>query len=140
MLFRSLQAAAHHMCLLLLVVPGVLMTRNYFHGILLARRQTSAMATGSAARVVAIGTTTVRVLETIADSAAPDAGRTSLLIQPGYAFRSVGMLVTNFHLPRSTLLALVMAFGGESLIRDAYARAVARGYRFYSFGDAMAIL
>ena len=94
----------------------------------------------AAARVVAIGTTTVRVLETIADPAAPDAGRTSLLIQPGYAFRSVGMLVTNFHLPRSTLLALVMAFGGESLIRDAYARAVARGYRFYSFGDAMAIL
>ena len=94
----------------------------------------------AAHRVVAIGTTSVRVLETIADPAAPDAGRTSLLIQPGYRFRSVGMLVTNFHLPRSTLLALAMAFGGESLIRDAYAQAVQRGYRFYSFGDAMAIL
>ena len=94
----------------------------------------------AARRVVAIGTTTTRVLETIADPAAPDAGRTSLLIQPGHRFRSVGMLVTNFHLPRSTLLALVMAFGGESLIRDAYAQAVQRGYRFYSFGDAMAIL
>lgn len=91
-------------------------------------------------RVVAIGTTTTRVLETIADPAAPGAGRTELLLQPGCAFRSVGALVTNFHLPRSTLLALVLAFGGESLVRDAYAQAVARGYRFYSFGDAMVIV
>lgn len=98
----------------------------------------AALAAGR--RVVAIGTTTTRVLETIADPAAPDAGRTDLLIQPGHAFRTVGVLVTNFHLPRSTLLALVMAFGGESLVRDAYAQAVARGYRFYSFGDAMVIV
>lgn len=91
-------------------------------------------------RVVAIGTTTTRVLETIADPLAPDAGRTSILLQPGVSFRTVGALVTNFHLPRSTLLALVMGLAGESLIRDAYAHAVNTRYRFYSFGDAMVIL
>lgn len=91
-------------------------------------------------RVVAIGTTTTRVLETIADPAMPDAGRTELLLQPGVPFRTVGALVTNFHLPRSTLLALVMGLAGESLIRDAYAHAVRERYRFYSFGDAMVIV
>lgn len=91
-------------------------------------------------RIVAIGTTTVRVLETIADASAPSSGRTSILLQPGSAFRSTGALVTNFHLPRSTLLALVMGLAGESLVREAYARAVQRRYRFYSFGDAMLIL
>lgn len=90
-------------------------------------------------RVVAIGTTTVRVLETVADPTAPDDGRTELLIQPGYRFRTVGALVTNFHLPRSTLLALVMAFAGKELVRRAYAEAIRRQYRFYSFGDAMLI-
>lgn len=91
-------------------------------------------------RVVAIGTTTTRVLETIADPAMPDAGRTELLLQPGVPFRTVGALVTNFHLPRSTLLALVMGLAGESLIRAAYAHAVRERYRFYSFGDAMVIV
>ena len=105
-----------------------------------AERARIADAVAAGRRVVAIGTTTTRVLETIADPAAPDAGRTELLIQPGYRFRAVGALVTNFHLPRSTLLALVMALGGESLIRAAYAQAVERRYRFYSFGDAMVIL
>ncbi len=90
-------------------------------------------------RVLAVGTTTVRVLETVADPAAPDAGLTRLKIQPGYAFRSVGALLTNFHLPRSTLLALVMAFAGRDLVRHAYAEAVRERYRFYSFGDAMLI-
>lgn len=103
-------------------------------------RATIATAAGQGRRIVAVGTTSVRVLETIADQAAPDVGRTSLLIQPGYRFQSTGSLVTNFHLPRSTLLALVMAFAGESLIREAYALAVQRKYRFYSFGDAMVIL
>lgn len=103
-------------------------------------RATIATAAAQGRRIVAIGTTSVRVLETIADQAAPDVGRTSLLIQPGYRFQSTGSLVTNFHLPRSTLLALVMAFAGESLIREAYALAVQRRYRFYSFGDAMVIL
>lgn len=91
-------------------------------------------------RVVAVGTTTVRTLETIAEPGAPDSGRTDLLIQPGYGFRTVGALVTNFHLPRSTLLALVMAFAGEDLTRRAYASAIEREYRFYSFGDAMLIV
>jgi S-adenosylmethionine:tRNA ribosyltransferase-isomerase len=90
-------------------------------------------------RVVAVGTTTVRVLETIADEAAPDVGRTRLKIQPPYRFRLVDALVTNFHLPRTTLLAMVMAFAGEEETRRLYAAAVAERYRFYSFGDAMLI-
>ena len=90
----------------------------------------------SGRRVVCIGTTSVRVVETIADPAAPDEGRTSLLIAPGYRFRAVGALVTNFHLPRSTLLALVMAFCGVEETRRIYAEAIRERYRFYSFGDA----
>jgi S-adenosylmethionine:tRNA ribosyltransferase-isomerase len=88
-------------------------------------------------RVLAVGTTTARVLETVADDAAPDVGRTRLKIQPPYRFRSVDGLVTNFHLPRSTLLALVMAFAGVEETRRLYEAAVADRYRFYSFGDAM---
>ena len=104
-----------------------------------AARARIAAARAAGGRVVTIGTTAVRVLETIADPAASDAGRTALLIQPGYGFRAVDALVTNFHLPRSTLLALVMALGGESALRAAYAHAVRERYRFYSFGDAMLI-
>ena len=92
-----------------------------------------------AARVLAVGTTTVRVLETLARGA-PLAGRTDLFITPGFAFRRVDALLTNFHLPRSTLLALVMAFLGKEQARRVYALAVAERYRFYSFGDAMLIL
>jgi S-adenosylmethionine:tRNA ribosyltransferase-isomerase len=102
--------------------------------------QVRALVTGARAagrRVVAVGTTTARVLETIADAAAPDVGRTRLKIQPPYAFRVVDALVTNFHLPRSTLLAMVMAFAGEEETRRLYELAVREGYRFYSFGDAM---
>jgi S-adenosylmethionine:tRNA ribosyltransferase-isomerase len=102
--------------------------------------QVRALVTGARAagrRVVAVGTTTARVLETIADEAAPDVGRTRLKIQPPYAFRVVDALVTNFHLPRSTLLAMVMAFAGEEETRRLYELAVREGYRFYSFGDAM---
>jgi len=105
-----------------------------------AVRATIDRAAGEGRRIVAIGTTSVRTLETIADPAAPDVGRTDLLIQPGHAFRRTGALVTNLHLPRSTLLALVMALGGVERVRDAYALAVERGYRFYSFGDAMIVL
>ena len=90
-------------------------------------------------RVVAVGTTTARVLETVADATAPDAGRTSLKIQPPYRFGLVDALVTNFHLPRTTLLAMVMAFAGEEETRRLYEAAVAERYRFYSFGDAMLI-
>jgi len=93
-------------------------------------------------RIVAVGTTTVRVLETVWGGAerGPLEGRTRLLIEPGHQFRAVGALVTNFHLPRSTLLALVMAFAGADEIRRIYRTAVEHEYRFYSFGDAMLLL
>jgi S-adenosylmethionine:tRNA ribosyltransferase-isomerase len=93
----------------------------------------------SAEQVLAVGTTTVRVLETVAGGG-PLVGRTNLFITPGFAFRRVDHLLTNFHLPRSTLLALVMAFAGVQVVRDLYAEAIAERYRFYSFGDAMLIL
>ncbi len=92
-----------------------------------------------AERVLAVGTTTVRVLETLA-RAAPLQGRTDLFITPGFEFRRTDALLTNFHLPRSTLLALVMAFAGETETRRLYELAIAERYRFYSFGDAMLIL
>jgi len=94
---------------------------------------------GSAERVLAVGTTTVRVLETVAHGG-PLSGRTGLFITPGFEFRRVDFLLTNFHLPRSTLLALVMAFVGVEETRRLYRLAVEKRYRFYSFGDAMLIL
>jgi S-adenosylmethionine:tRNA ribosyltransferase-isomerase len=97
-------------------------------------------ARGEGRRVLAVGTTAVRVLETIADPAAPDSGRTTLKIQPGHRFRVVDALITNFHLPRSTLLALVMAFAGVEETRRLYREAIRDGYRFYSFGDAMLVV
>ena len=93
----------------------------------------------AAERVLAVGTTTVRVLETLAHGG-PLTGRTELFITPGFAFRRVDHLLTNFHLPRSTLLALVMSFAGVEETRRLYALAVEQRYRFYSFGDAMLIL
>jgi S-adenosylmethionine:tRNA ribosyltransferase-isomerase len=93
----------------------------------------------AAPRVLAVGTTTVRVLETLARGA-PLSGRTELFITPGFEFRRVGALLTNFHLPRSTLLALVMAFAGVDETRELYRLAIAERYRFYSFGDAMLVL
>lgn len=93
-------------------------------------------------RIVAVGTTSVRTLETCADEnggVAPSVGTTRLFIVPGHRFRAVDALLTNFHLPRSSLLALVMAFGGAGLIREAYRRAVEERYRFFSYGDAMII-
>ena len=93
----------------------------------------------AAERVLAVGTTTVRTLETLARGA-PLAGRTELFITPGFEFRRVDALLTNFHLPRSTLLALVMAFAGVEETRRLYELAIEERYRFYSFGDAMLIL
>jgi S-adenosylmethionine:tRNA ribosyltransferase-isomerase len=93
----------------------------------------------AAERVLAVGTTTVRTLETVAHGG-PPAGRTELFITPGFEFRRVDALLTNFHLPRSTLLALVMAFAGVEETRRLYRLAVEERYRFYSFGDAMLIL
>jgi S-adenosylmethionine:tRNA ribosyltransferase-isomerase len=111
-------------------------------------------------RVFAVGTTVVRVLESAAKLAlglrpsddANDAtacawqavasftGDTDLFIRPGHLFRAVDALITNFHLPKSTLLMLVSAFAGKALIEQAYAEAIRERYRFYSFGDAMLIL
>ena len=90
----------------------------------------------SASHVLAVGTTTVRVLESVARGA-PLRGRTDLFITPGFEFRRVDSLLTNFHLPRSTLLALVMAFAGVEETRRLYRAAIEERYRFYSFGDAM---
>lgn len=89
--------------------------------------------------VVAVGTTTVRVLETVG-AGGPLEGRTELFVTPGHRFRRVDALVTNFHLPRTTLLALVMAFAGVEQTRELYRVAIAERYRFYSFGDAMLVL
>jgi S-adenosylmethionine:tRNA ribosyltransferase-isomerase len=93
----------------------------------------------SAKRVLAVGTTTVRVLETLARGA-PLSGRTELFITPGFEFLRTDALLTNFHLPRSTLLALVMAFVGIEETRKLYRLAIEERYRFYSFGDAMLVL
>ncbi len=92
-----------------------------------------------AERVLAVGTTTVRVLETVVRTGEL-AGRTTLLISPGFEFGRVDALMTNFHLPRTTLLALVMAFVGVEATREIYRTAVEERYRFYSFGDAMLVL
>ena len=93
-------------------------------------------------RVWAVGTTVVRTLETVAaehGGVRAAAGTTDLFIRPGHRFRAVDALITNFHLPRSTLLMLVSAFGGRERVLAAYEEAVREGYRFYSYGDAMAI-
>lgn len=93
-------------------------------------------------RIVAVGTTSTRVLETAAQSGELRAwsGETGLFIRPPYRFRAVDALLTNFHLPRSSLLVLVRALGGHELIRRAYAEAIRESYRFYSYGDAMLIV
>ncbi len=94
-------------------------------------------------RIVAVGTTTVRALESMADATggelAPASGWTRKFILPPYAFRAVDALLTNFHLPRTTLLLLVASFAGEERLREAYAHAVRERYRFYSYGDAMLV-
>ena len=112
-------------------------------------------------RIVAVGTTAVRTLESVAqrladererqpgsrlstldstDIVAPYRGRTSLFLRPGSTFRAVDIMLTNFHLPRSTLIVLVSAFAGREAVLRAYREAITRGYRFYSFGDAMLIV
>lgn len=93
-------------------------------------------------RTVAVGTTSVRVLESAAAEGRlkPFAGETDLFIRPPYEFHAVDALLTNFHLPRTTLLVLVRTFGGDALMREAYDEAIRQRYRFYSYGDAMLIL
>jgi S-adenosylmethionine:tRNA ribosyltransferase-isomerase len=93
-------------------------------------------------RVVAVGTTTVRALESAVDESGEvrqGRGETSLFIYPGFRFRVVDALVTNFHLPRSSLFLLVSAFGGEEILKRAYQEAIRQRYRFYSYGDCMLI-
>jgi S-adenosylmethionine:tRNA ribosyltransferase-isomerase len=93
-------------------------------------------------RVIAVGTTSVRTLESAAKedgTVSSFQGRTGLFITPGYTFKAVDAMITNFHLPRSTLLMLVSAFAGQTLVMETYRRAILEGYRFYSFGDAMLI-
>jgi S-adenosylmethionine:tRNA ribosyltransferase-isomerase len=101
-----------------------------------------AAARRAGAPVIAVGTTVVRTLESAASASRPGEvepgeGDTRLLIQPGYSFAVVDGLLTNFHVPRSTLLALVFAFGGTARVREAYEEAVRERYRFFSYGDAM---
>jgi len=90
-------------------------------------------------RIVAVGTTSLRLLESAATedgTIAPFEDETAIFITPGYRFRAVDILLTNFHLPRSTLFMLVSAFSGLDTMKQAYAHAIAKGYRFYSYGDA----
>jgi S-adenosylmethionine:tRNA ribosyltransferase-isomerase len=96
----------------------------------------------AAQRVVAVGTTVVRTLESAAESGTlqPFTGPTTLFIRPPYQFRTIDALLTNFHLPKSTLLVLVRTFGGDSLIKRAYKLAIEQQYRFFSYGDAMLIV
>lgn len=99
----------------------------------------AAEALNAATRIVAVGTTSLRLLETAADEAGriqPFDGETRLFIRPGHRFRTAGALLTNFHLPRSTLFMLVCAFAGTARIQAAYQHAIAAGYRFYSYGDS----
>lgn len=110
------------------------------------RAEAAAAVNGARAaggRVVAVGTTVVRVLETVSDASGrvvPGEGATRLFIRPPYEFKAVDALVTNFHLPRSTLLMLVSAFAGREPVLAAYREAVRERYRFYSYGDAMLIV
>ena len=99
-------------------------------------------ARAAGGRVWAVGTTAVRTLESVTGEdgiVVPSAGDTRLFIRPGHDFRIVDGLITNFHLPRSTLLMLVAALGGYAPVMHAYREAIRRGYRFYSYGDAMAL-
>ncbi len=105
--------------------------------------QETAVAVAAARRVVAVGTTSARVLEARARDAGavtPGEGSTDIFIHPGYRFRAVGALLTNFHLPKSTLLMLVSAFAGREFAMEAYAEAIRERYRFYSYGDCMLLL
>jgi S-adenosylmethionine:tRNA ribosyltransferase-isomerase len=100
-------------------------------------------ARNNGGRILAVGTTTVRAIESAANEqgkVVDQSGATKLTVTPGYTFRAVDALLTNFHLPRSSLLLLVSAFAGKDLVLDAYRHAVEQRYRFYSYGDCMLIV
>ena len=106
-----------------------------------AHRLNSARATGG--RIIAVGTTSLRLLESATGEdgiVRPFEGDTAIFITPGYAFRAIDGLMTNFHLPKSTLFMLVSALMGRERMQDAYAHAIAEGYRFYSYGDSSLLL
>ena len=106
------------------------------------KRLTSCRSEGG--RIIAVGTTSVRTLETSAmhgnGSIIPWSGETNIFIRPGHRFHAVDGMLTNFHLPKSSLLVLVSAFAGRELILEAYAKAIEERYRFYSYGDCMLLL
>jgi S-adenosylmethionine:tRNA ribosyltransferase-isomerase len=117
---------------------GTLHAERYELPAATAERVAATRARGG--RVVAVGTTSARVLEHCAredGSVRAGSGTTTLFLRPGARFRAVDALLTNFHLPRSSLLLLVCAFAGRERVLRAYGEAIARGYRFYSYGDAM---
>jgi S-adenosylmethionine:tRNA ribosyltransferase-isomerase len=153
-LFEHLQARGiEHAFVTLHVGPGTfqpIKARDFRQHCMHSERGELSAATAAAiervrkrkGRVVAVGTTSVRVLETAfkGGRVQPWSGDAGLFIFPPYRFQAVDALITNFHLPRSTLLLLVDAFGGSHLIRQAYAEAIQAGYRFYSYGDAMLVV
>lgn len=117
---------------------------HHMHSESFVMPQDTADAIAAAKRVVAVGTTSVRVLETLATRHGTPlpatCGDTDIFIYPGYEFKTVGALLTNFHLPQSTLIMLVCAFAGKELIMEAYRQAVEQRYRFFSYGDCMLIV
>lgn len=145
-----LAAIPHRTFITLHVGPGTfqpvkadLVTEHVMHSERYEIEPDAAKAIESAPRRIAIGTTVTRVLEHCArthGSVTPHRGETSIFIYPGFEFRRVDALLTNFHLPKSTLFMLVCALGGTALLRQAYAEAIKERYRFYSYGDCMLIL
>lgn len=115
-------------------------TQHRMHFERYAISDATAAAANAARRIIAVGTTSARALESIGRPLKASEGRTDIFIYPPYQPRAVGALLTNFHLPKSTLLMLVSAFAGREFILRAYAEAIAGGYRFYSYGDCMLIL
>lgn len=123
--------------------PGEHEMHSELYHVPLATAQAIERTRARGGRVWAVGTTVVRTLESVArddGTVEPGSGSTHLFIRPGFEFRVVDALITNFHLPRSTLLMLVSAFAGHQPVMDAYRTAVAEQYRFYSYGDAMALV
>jgi S-adenosylmethionine:tRNA ribosyltransferase-isomerase len=115
---------------------------NHLHSESFEIAADAAASLNAAARIVAVGTTSVRTIESAARAGAfrPARAETDIFIYPGFEFRTTGALLTNFHLPKSSLLLLVCAFAGKDLTLAAYRHAVAAGYRFFSYGDCMLIL
>lgn len=124
-----------------LPVRGENLDEHRMHGENYDLGDDAAAAINAAQRVIAVGTTSLRVLESLpAGPVAPGAGRTDIFIRPGFEFRHAHALLTNFHLPKSTLFVLVCALAGQELMQRAYAEAVREKYRFFSYGDCMLIL